>query len=62
MDLIILQPGDTSMVPTGNTWADGGSLIDGVVDGSLKWDKDAPLDWVADPLKTIELVSVHQGM
>lgn len=62
MDLIILQPGDTSMVPTGNSWADGGSLIDGVTDGSLTWDRDAPLDWVVDPLKTIELVSVHQGM
>lgn len=62
MDLIILEPGDTAMVPTGNSWATGGSLIDGVVDPSLKWDKDAPLDWKIDPLKTIELVSVHQGM
>lgn len=60
MDLIILQPGDEAMVPTENSWKDGGSLIDGITGD--KWDRDKPLDWKTKPLKTIELVSVHQGM
>lgn len=55
MDLILFQPGDTSLFPGGaNDWDSGGSLIS----------KDA--DWAAGSgLKLgqcLELVSVHQGM
>ncbi len=55
MDLILFQPGDTSVFPTGtNDWATGGSLI------------STGADWTAnEELKLgqcIELVSVHQGM
>ena len=52
MDLILLQPGDTSVFPTGtNDFDSGGSLVDNV--------------WRDPALKLgqcIELVSVHQGM
>lgn len=55
MDLILFQPGDTSVFPTGtNDWANGGSLI------------STGADWTASKgLKLgqcIELVSVHQCM
>ena len=61
MDLIILQPGDPEMVPIPNSWTTGGSLIDNI-GGPEGWRENPPLDWTGDPLKTIELVSIHQGM
>src|ERR1700761_7140292 len=59
MDLILLQPGDTSVFGgTKNTWDEGGSLIDkGPASGYGLDDKVA-----ATFGQCIELVSVHQGM
>ena len=60
MDLILLQPGDTSVFGgTPNNWDEGGSLIDKGPGG-----KDYGLDdAVASSFgQCIELVSVHQGM
>jgi type VI secretion system secreted protein Hcp len=51
MDLILLQPGDSSIFGGPNGWKGGGSLIDDV--------------WRDEVLKLgqcLELVSVHQGM
>jgi type VI secretion system secreted protein Hcp len=51
MDLILLQPGDTSVFATPNSWDKGGSLIDAAgVDSSINLGQ------------CIELVSVNQGM
>lgn len=52
MDLILFQPGDTSVFPGPNSFSKGGSLVDGK-------------EWMDDSIKLgqcIELVSVHQGM
>ena len=55
MDLILLRPGDNTVMPSANAWKTGGSLID---NASTNGWGDADLD-----LKNcIELVSVHQGM
>ena len=51
MDLILLEPGDQTVVDTDNGWETGGSLIDN--------------EWREEGLsfeKCIELVSIHQGM
>lgn len=52
MDLILFQPGDSTVFPSPNSFSKGGSLIDGKT-------------WMDDSIKLgqcIELVSVHQGM
>lgn len=52
MDLILFQPGDSTIFPSPNTFGKGGNLIDG-----KKWmDESIKLG------QCIELVSVHQGM
>jgi type VI secretion system secreted protein Hcp len=51
MDLILLQPGDSSIFGGANGWKGGGSLIDNT------W-----RDKVLDLGQCLELVSVHQGM
>ncbi|WP_115719787.1 Hcp family type VI secretion system effector [Gallaecimonas mangrovi] len=60
MDLVLLQPGDTSIVGT-NSWATGGSLI-----GKDPWGSTALDEGLSgfgfDPEHCIELVSIHQGM
>ncbi len=53
MDLILLKPGDPSVMPSENSWATGGSLID------TDWVQNPPQDWAEGK---IELVSVHQGL
>ena len=59
MDLILLEPGDTSIFGNANNWSNGGSLIDN------NWSSVAGL---VNPLtkkpigQCIELVSVHQGI
>lgn len=53
MDLILLKPGDDTVLPSGNDWKTGGSLIDD------QWRQNPPID-IKD--KHIELVSIHQGM
>ena len=66
MDLIILQPGDEAMLPSENTWKTGGSLVDNIPGAEPSYPREnPPLDWqisTGNKLKTIELVSVHQGM
>jgi type VI secretion system secreted protein Hcp len=60
MDLILLQPGDTSLFPTAtNDWATGGSLISMGKD----WNTEFLNPNTKKPIgQCIELVSVHQGM
>ena len=53
MDLILLKPGDDTVLPSGNSWEAGGSLIDD------KWRQNPPID-IKD--NHIELVSIHQGL
>lgn len=51
MDLILLKPGNKDVFGGDNSWANGGSLVDG-----KDWGADLNLG------QCIELVSVHQGM
>ena len=51
MELILLQPGDSSIFGGPNGWKGGGSLID-----------DQWRDEVLKLGQCLELVSVHQGM
>ncbi len=54
MDLILLRPGDQTVMPSANGWDTGGSLID------ENWRQNPPLD-LGDHMH-IELVSIHQGL
>lgn len=60
MDLVLLQPGDTSIVGT-NSWKTGGSLISKEPWGKTGLD-DGLTSFGFNPEHCIELVSVHQGM
>jgi len=51
MDLILLRPGNKDVFGGDNSWANGGSLVDG-----KDWGTDLNLG------QCIELVSIHQGM
>lgn len=71
MDLILLQPGDTSLINPVSAWNQGGSLISPIAGTPSQntWKATDPImSKVADgnaallPGQFIELVSVHQGM
>lgn len=68
MDLILLQPGDTTVVPDDNDWATGGTLINPSLSSEGPW-QGSMSKFVTtagappfNPQKCIELVSIHQGM
>ncbi|MED5523360.1 type VI secretion system tube protein Hcp [Gallaecimonas pentaromativorans] len=60
MDLVLLQPGDTSIVGN-NSWDTGGSLISKDPWGSTALDEGLS-SFGFNPENCIELVSIHQGM
>lgn len=68
MDLIILQPGDPSLINPPNSFAEGGSLLT-PLGGANGWSNTDPIittppggDGKFLPGQFIELVSLHQGM
>ncbi len=63
MDLILLQPGDPSLIATDNNWNTGGTLISGdpwAPPGSAL--DEGMTKFGFNPKRCIELVSLHQGM
>jgi type VI secretion system secreted protein Hcp len=70
MDLILLQPGDATLINPANSWQNGGSLLapKSGTDGNL-WQASDPVlapspgvQGTFAPGQFIELVSLHQGM
>lgn len=71
MDLILLQPGDTTLINPANSWEQGGSLIS-PISGNPKDNSWGATDPIMNgsaggnakflPGQFIELVSIHQGM
>jgi type VI secretion system secreted protein Hcp len=59
MDLILLEPGDTSIFGSANNWSNGGSLIDNAANPTSKWLNPHTQKPIG---QCIELVSVHQGI